>query len=195
MLAFPLRPWTDHCPSPLLNDDAARLRKAVLTAHVVTSVGWLGAVVAYISLDVTAVTSTEVSTVRSAYAAMEVTAVSVIVPLAIGSVAIGVVNALGTPWGLFRHYWVLLKLLLTSGATTVLLLETQTIRSLASAAETATDPRTLPGTLPHSIGGLLVLLLVMVLSMYKPKGMTRYGWRAQQEQRRRQRPTAAVPTS
>jgi len=30
---------------------------------------------------------------------------------------------------------------------------------------------------------LLVLLVATALSVYKPKGMTRYGWRRQQEQR------------
>ena len=161
-----------------------RLRKAVLTAHVVSSVGWMGAVVAYIALDITASTSTDADLVRTAYLAMEVTAVSAIVPLAITSVLVGVVNALVTPWGLFRHYWVLVKLLLTLVATAVLLVESRMIRSLASAAGAVGDPRTLPGTLPHSIGGLVVLLVVMVLSIYKPKGMTRYGWRKQPRVRR-----------
>jgi hypothetical protein len=171
------------------------LRRALLTVHVVTSVGWLGAVFAYIALDVTAVTSSSVGTVRGAYVAMEVLAVAVIVPLALSSLVIGVVNALGTPWGLLRHYWIVVKLLLTMVATTVLLLQIPTISSLASAAETAGDPRTLPGTLPHSIGGLLILLLVMVLSMYKPKGLTRYGWRRQQEQRRLQRSARPMSTT
>ncbi|MGH4014212.1 MAG: DUF2269 domain-containing protein [Pseudonocardiaceae bacterium] len=160
-----------------------RLRKAVLTAHVVSSVGWLGAVVAYIALDVTAVTSQDVQLVRAAYLAMELTVCSVIVPLALASVLIGVVNALGTPWGLFRHYWVLMKLLLTLFATTVLLLETQTISYLAEVAASGADPRELPGSLGHSIGGLVVLLITTILSVYKPRGLTRYGWGKQHAQR------------
>ena len=172
-----------------------RLRKAVLATHVVTSVGWLGAVLGYIALDVTAVNSTDARRVRAAYLAMEVTAVNAIIPLAIASVLIGVVNALGTPWGLFRHYWVLVKLLLTLVATTVLLLQSRTIGSLARAAESSSDPTTLPGTLPHSIGGLLVLLVVMLLSIYKPRGVTRYGWRKQQERRGDNRRSPTTVTS
>ena len=172
-----------------------RLRKAVLTAHIVTSVGWLGAVVAYIALDVTAVTSTDSDRVRAAYLGMEVTAVNAIVPLAIASVLIGLVNALGTPWGLFRHYWVLVKLLLTLVATAVLLVESQTIRLLARTAESESDPTTLPGTLPHSLGGLVVLLLVMLLSIYKPRGLTRHGWRKQQERRGGDLSSATAVTS
>ena len=166
---------------------APRLRKAVLTAHVATSVGWLGAVLAYLALDVTAVFSADPDRVRAAFAAMEVTVTAAIVPLALASVLIGIVNALGTSWGLFRHYWVLVKLLLTLVATTVLLLQTRTIHSLARSAGTAADPGALPGTLAHSVGGLVVLLLLLILSIYKPKGLTRYGWRKQQEQRRGQR--------
>ncbi|MEH0823793.1 MULTISPECIES: DUF2269 domain-containing protein [unclassified Micromonospora] len=161
-----------------------RLRKVVLTTHVATSVGWLGAVLAYLALDITAVTSQNVQTVRGAYAAMEVIVLYAIVPLALASVLIGTVNALGTPWGLFRHYWVLVKLLLTVFAATILLLETQTVSYLAQAAASSADPRELPGTLLHSVGGLVVLILTVILSVFKPQGVTRYGWRKQNEQRR-----------
>ncbi|MDQ1012078.1 putative membrane protein [Streptomyces sp. V4I23] len=164
-----------------------RLRKAVLTAHVTTSVGWLGAVFAYLALDVTAVTGQDASAVRGAYAAMEVTVLYAIVPLALASVVIGIVNALGTPWGLLRHFWVLVKLLLTVFAATVLLIETRTVSHLAETAARTADPRELPGTLPHSVGGLVVLLLIVILSVFKPKGLTRYGWRKQEEQRRKER--------
>ncbi|UGY91284.1 hypothetical protein [Streptomyces gobiensis] len=170
-----------------------RLRKTVLTAHVITSVGWLGAVLAYLALEVTAVTSQDIQTVRGAYAAMEVTVLYVIVPLAVASVLIGIVNALGTPWGLFRRYWVLVKLLLTVFAATVLLIETQTVSHLAEAAASSADPRELPGTLLHSVGGLVVLLIIVILSVFKPRGVTRYRWRKQNEQRRNKRTPHTVP--
>lgn len=171
-----------------------RLRKAVLAAHVVTSVGWLGAVMAYIALDVTAVASSDANRVRAAYLAMDMIAGAAIIPLALASVVIGVVNGLGTPWGLFRHYWVVAKLLLTLIATTVLVVESRTITSLARAADGSSDPDALSGTLPHSIGGLLVLLIALLLSVYKPKGVTRYGWNKQQElQGHRRTATAAGP--
>lgn len=166
------------------------LRKFVLLAHITTSVGWLGAVLAYLALDVTATIGTDIATVRGAYVAMGVMVSYVIVPLALTSVVIGIINALGTPWGLVRHYWVLTKLLLTIIAVAVLLIETSTVRYLADAAVSGADPRELPGTLLHSIGGTVVLLLVVGLSVYKPRGVTRYGWRRQQAQRQ-QRPAPA----
>jgi hypothetical protein len=96
--------------------------------------------------------------------------------------------SLGTKWGLFRHYWVLISLLLTIIATVVLLVETQTISYFADIAAGPTtssdDLRALGSTLVHSVGGTAVLLVILVLNLYKPRGMTRYGWRKQYEQRR-----------
>ena len=158
-----------------------RLRKIVLTAHVTTSIGWLGAVIAYLVLDLTAVYGEDIQTVRSAYVAMKLTIWYAIVPLAVASVFIGMVNALGTPWGLFRHYWVLIKFLLTIFATAILLQEAQVVSDLAASAALAADPRGLPGTLLHSIGGALVLLVIAVLAIFKPRAMTPYGWRKQHE--------------
>lgn len=86
-------------------------------------------------------------------------------------------TAWGTSWGVFRHWWVVLKLVLTVLATAVLLVETRVIRALAEAAATGGDLRDLPGSLPHSVGGLAVLLVVTILSIHEPRGLTRYGWR------------------
>lgn len=161
------------------------LRKFALTAHVTSSVGWLGAVVAYLALAVAALTSQDALTVRAAWIAMELTGWFAIVPLSVASLLSGLVQSLGTPWGLFRHYWVLFKLLLTVLATIVLLLHMPTVSFLAGvAAEMNSANRGgLPGELFHSGGGLLVLLVVTTLSVYKPRGMTPYGWRKQHEQR------------
>jgi hypothetical protein len=158
-----------------------RLRKAVLTAHVTTSIGWLGAVAAYLALDLVTVAGQDVTSVRAAYIAMDLIVRYAIVPLALAAVLIGIINALGTPWGLFRHYWVLAKLVLTVLATLVLLQEASVVGYLAGLAVTSADPRELSSTLVHSIGGLLILLTTAVLSVFKPRGLTSYGWRKQQE--------------
>ena len=160
------------------------LRKFALTAHVTSSVGWLGAVVAYLALVIAALTGQDAQTVRAAWIAMELTGWYVIVPLAFASLLTGLVQALGTPWGLFRHYWVLFKLLINVFATIVLLLHMPTVSFLAGvAAETdSAHLGGLPGELLHAGGGLMVLLATTTLSVYKPRGMTRYGRRKQHEQ-------------
>ncbi len=165
-----------------------RLRKFALAAHLTSSVGWIGAVAGYIALDVATATSQDTRTLRSAYLAMELIALYVIVPLALASLLTGLLMSLGTKWGLFRHYWVLISLLLTIIATVVLLVETQTIGYFADIAADPTtsgdDLRALGSTLVHSVGGTVVLLVILALNVYKPRGMTRYGWRKQDEQRR-----------
>jgi uncharacterized membrane protein len=162
------------------------LRKLILTLHIATSVGWVGAVLAYLPLDIATIASDEPATLRSAYVGMDLIARWVLVPLATAAFATGVLISLTTPWGLFRHYWVLISLILTGLALLVLVVETQTIRALAQASATATDDslRALPSTLPHSIGGLIVLIVVLALNVYKPRGLTRYGWRKQQEEQK-----------
>jgi hypothetical protein len=164
------------------------LRKLALAVHLTLSVGWIGAVAAYIPFDVATVTSHDAQRLRAAYLAMELIARSVIVPLALASLLTGLVVSLGTKWGLFRHYWVLISFVLTTLATLVLLGETSTIGALAAMAgdptTSADELRVLPSTLGHSVGGTVVLLVILVLNVYKPEGMTRYGWRKQEERRR-----------
>lgn len=172
-----------------------RIRKVVLTTHVSTSVGWLGAVLAYLALDITAMISHDIPTVRGAYTAMDVIVSYAIIPLALASVLIGTVNALATAWGLFRHYWVLLKLLLTVFAAAILLIEAPTVSHLAATAASSADPRELPSTLFHSVGGLVVLLLTVILSVFKPPGVTRYGWRQQDRTRRDNRARRPAPVA
>ncbi len=96
--------------------------------------------------------------------------------------------SLGTRWGLFRHWWVVISLLLTVAATLVLLSEagviSHTAAIAADPATTDTELRALPPTLPHWVGGLGVLLVIQVMNVYKPQGLTPYGWRKQQEERR-----------
>ena len=163
----------------------SRVRKLVLTAHVTSSVGWLGAATAYLGLVVGPLTSRDARLVRAAYFAMEPITWLAIVPLALAALLTGVVQSLGTTWGLFRHYWVLFKLLLTVLATIILLENTRTVSVLASRARLSADADVtgLQGQTLHASGGLLVLLVTTVLAVYKPRGLTEYGRRKQREQR------------
>jgi hypothetical protein len=162
------------------------LRKFALTAHVTSSVGTLGAVAGFLALAVAGLNSADLQVFRAAYLAMELTAWYVIVPLVLASLVTGLVQSLGTPWGLFRHYWVVAKLFLNMLVTIVLLLQLELIGYLADvSAETMLSSADLRGLrlspVIHAAGGLLVLLVPVVLSLYKPRGLTPYGWREQHE--------------
>src|SRR5919197_4285401 len=97
------------------------LAKFALTAHITLSVGWLGAVVAYLALAVAGLTSHDAQMVRAVYLSMELMSWFVIVPFSLAALLKSIVSSLGTQWGLFRHYWILVKFLMTTGATIVLL--------------------------------------------------------------------------
>jgi hypothetical protein len=77
------------------------LRKLLLTAHITFSVGWLGAVAAFLALAITGLTSQDAQMVRTAYSAMELTARFVIVPLALTSLLSGLIESLGPPGACF----------------------------------------------------------------------------------------------
>src|SRR5690242_12889607 len=160
-----------------------RLRKFALTAHLTCSIGWIGAVLAYLALVIAATISQNSWTLQAAWIAMELIGWYVIVPLALAALLTGLVMALGTPWGLFRHYWVLFSLVLTIFATVVLLMHLQTVSDVAGRASATPGAAVggLPGEFVHAGVGMLVLLVIQVLNMYKPRGLTPYGWRKQQE--------------
>ena len=130
---------------------------------------------------------------------MDLTARFVIVPLAFASLLTGLIQSLGTTWGLFRHYWVVVKLVIAVVATAILLQQLGPIRYLAGAAAegklAGSDLRVARISLVvHAGGGLLVLLVPTILSIYKPRGMTRYGRRKQREERNDLRARASVVT-
>ena len=163
------------------------VRKLALTAHVTSSVGWLGAVGAFLALAIAGLIGRDELMVRSVYLATELTTWVVIVPLAFASLATGLIVALGTPWGLFRHYWVFVKFTLTVLATVLLLLHTQPIGRVAAAARAGAvsgpDVHALQIQLVGDAGAALLALLVNVtLSIYKPQGLTSYGVRKKGEE-------------
>jgi hypothetical protein len=136
------------------------LRKFALTAHVTFSVGWLGAVAAYLAVAIACLVSQDSQVVQSGYFTMELTGWFVLVPLSLAALLTGLIQSLGTEWGLFRFYWVVVKLVLTLGAVTILLLHMPAVaRRSGVVAEVV-----------HAGGGLLVLLATTTLSVYKPWG-------------------------
>ena len=121
---------------------------------------------------------------------MELTGWYIIVPFCLASLVTGLVVSLGTPWGLFRHYWVLVKFLITIVSALILFGFTQTLSSLGDLAADATSSmyelRNLKQSpVLHSGGGLLAIFVATILAVYKPWGLTRYG--------RRKRDTGVSP--
>jgi hypothetical protein len=154
-----------------------RLRKFALTAHVTSSVGWLGSVAAFLAVAVVALTSADDFKARSASTTMELIGWFVIVPLSGASLLSGVIQSLGTQWGLFRHYWVIAKLLITVGASLLLMLHMRVVSSIALAASSdAASSSHLQGPKMQVVAdagaAVIVLLIAVGLSIYKPPGRT-----------------------
>lgn len=158
------------------------LRKFTFTTHVTSSAGWVGAVLVFLALAVIGLTSPDEQTVRGAYLVMAPTAWFVLVPLAHASLLSGIALSLGTAWGLFQHYWVVLKLLITVFATAILLIYMGTFKQMAGvAADPVMELAVVRNASPmvHSVLALILLLVATVLGVYKPLGMTAYGTRKQ----------------
>ena len=165
---------------------APALRRFTFTTHVTSSVGWIGAVLVFLALAVIGLTSQDERTVRGAYLVMAPAAWFVLVPLAHASLLSGIALSLGTPWGLFRHYWVVVKLGITLFSTVILMVYMGTFRQMAGVAADPVVELGLvrnPSPMIHAILALILLLMATVLGVYKPFGATPYGSRNVAERR------------
>jgi hypothetical protein len=171
------------------------LRKFTLTAHAIASVGWAGAVAAFLALAVAGLVSPDIQLVQASYLAMDLTYRMVVIPLGLASLGTGLVSSLASEWGLLRHYWVLAKLGLSIPAAILMLVHMQPVGHMAGAAAatmlSSTDLSGLRMQLVVYAGAaLLVLLVATALSTYKPRGKTRHGAR-KLEPRNRPTPPAS----
>jgi hypothetical protein len=157
-----------------------RLRKLALIAHVTCSVGWLGSIAGFLALAIAGLASSDHEVTRAAYVGMDLVAWFAIVPLCFASLVTGLVQSLGTSWGLVRHYWVLIKLVLTVISTIILMIHMRPIGQLAEAAlqDTLAEHRGARIQLVVDAAAAIVVLVVnVVLSIVKPRGLTRHGRR------------------
>jgi uncharacterized membrane protein len=164
----------------------ANVKKLALTTHVTFSVGWIGAVAVFVALATIGLTNAEGQTVRGVYLVMEHAAWLALVPLAVATFVTGIVMSVATTWGLFQHYWVVFKLVITVFATVVLLIYMETFRHMAAVAadpNASLDAVRNPSPLVHAVLALVVLVTATVLAVYKPQAVTPYGRRRRLERR------------
>ena len=149
-----------------------------LTAHVFVSVGWPGAVIAYLALAITALVSDDADVIRSASASTLIIGWVILVPLSLLALITGVIQSLITRWGLFQHWWVVAKLALTLICTGVLIEHMLVMDQMPGHAGMAHAAESRAAQVPHLLHaglGLLLLLVITTLSVYKPWGPTPYG--------------------
>jgi hypothetical protein len=90
-----------------------RIRRTVLVVHIVASVALLGEVWGLAALNTAATLTDDAGLAHAAYRLMPVLVFAGGIPLSLTALISGVVLGLGGHWGLFRYYWVTIKLVLT----------------------------------------------------------------------------------
>jgi len=157
-------------------------RKFGLLLHVVFSVGWIGTVLAFLTLASASFLG-DPAISRAAYLSMAVVGRGALLPLSVGALVSGIVQSLGTKWGLLRHYWVLVKFVLTLFAAAALFVHQATAISEAAKLATSASANLLQSGRLHDLGvqlradsalALVVLLIITAIAIYKPWGMVGY---------------------
>jgi hypothetical protein len=150
-----------------------KTRKLVLTVHVVSSVGWLGTALVILVLVTAALVTADPELRRAAYLVLNLLDSTIVVPVGLAGLISGVLLSLTTHWGLVRHYWVAVKLVLT-----VVVFDEAVARTAAPGADAgqAGTELLIPGVM-----ALLILTVATVLSTYKPWGRTPVGRRVAAE--------------
>lgn len=156
-------------PTPRL---PRRARTALLTVHIVVSVGWLGLDGALVALEVTGLGTADPGERAGIAAAMSAIVVWVLVPVVFFALVSGLVLALSTPWGLVRYWWVLIKCCIAGAltATGLVLLLPRLDQMIAGKAEPVGM-----GTLIGRSIALALLLAATGISVMKPWGKTPHG--------------------
>lgn len=148
------------------------LRKTVVTAHVVTAVGWLGAEAVILVLAASGVAGADPAVV---YPAAGLIGGTLLGPLAVAAWLVGVISSLGTPWGLVRYWWVLVKLATTTVMTGLMLFVM--VPGLREAADLAGafPAAERSALLVAALVATALLILNTALSVFKPFGRVRRG--------------------
>lgn len=138
-------------------------RRALLTLHIVASVGLLGASGALLALAITASGTSDPALSHSAATLVQTFGFVFGIPLSFTSLLTGVALGLGTKWGVLRYPWVMTKLALL---VTVILSGALLI---GTGAERMIDGEGGGGLLIAAASyNVCALLSSTVLSVYKP---------------------------
>lgn len=149
-------------------------RRVWVFVHVAVSVGWMGAGAANLVLAASALRSPDGAIPAVvAYRAIHTLDTWLVIPAAFAALISGVVLSLGTVWGLVRHWWVLVKLVLT---VAVIVFATLGIGVWVEWSLIDT-PALGPG--PHAVrlvvgaaANLVAFVTMIALSVWKPRGVT-----------------------
>ncbi|MYT32419.1 MULTISPECIES: hypothetical protein [unclassified Streptomyces] len=153
------------------------LRRALLVVHVAVSVGWLRLSAGLLALGITGSTAGSAAAAAGVYRAMRILTDFLVLPVALASLAGGVVLSLGTHWGLARHRWIVTKFRLTLAAVGLTVCALRPGTAGLAAAAVAGRPASDPGLLATPAVSSARYLFLTAISVLKPWGRTRRGGR------------------
>lgn len=151
-----------------------RPRRLVRAAHVVAAGGWLGLVVTMLVLGIAALTAATDVPPETVYRVMDLVGGTVIPPLAVATLLTGLVLSLLTPWGLVRHWWVVVKTVL---GLAVIVTAVSLTDAWLHQAITPTGGSAGARLVVTSAVHLAMLTFATVISVDKPGGRTPRGRR------------------
>lgn len=149
------------------------VRDLALCAHVVSSVGWFGAIAAFLVFTVKGQSADDTNAVTACAEDLRLIGWGLVVPFCIAGLMSGILQSVVIRWGLLSHYWVVLKLMLMVGATALLFLHMDAVDRLAVDASTLGIPgssRVFSSLKFDAIVALVLVAILSAISIYKPTG-------------------------
>ena len=154
-------------------------RRAILVVHVTVSVSWVGVTVCLLALAVAGAANDSSTSAEAAHRAMKVFGDWLLVPVALLTLASGLVLSLGTRWGLARYRWVYTKFWITLAATVATTFFFRDNITSAHAAIEAGEPVSTSDLVAPPVVSLSLYLFMTAISVLKPWGLTNRGRRLQ----------------
>lgn len=158
-----------------------RLRKSMLFVHIVTGVGWMGTDIALMILVFGALRSDDAERVAASYLATAYIGVLAVPVLAVAMTISGIILSLGSGLGLFKHWWVFVKLLISLVLCVLvwlaLLPELTTLPDMVEMGASADQVRdrlgeATVGLLFPPVVSFTMMAVASLLSIFKPWGRT-----------------------
>ncbi len=153
------------------------LHKVIFLVHIAAAVGWLGVTSTFLVLTVSLLGRRDAATLRTGYAIHELIVTWLARPAALVTLGTGLVLALGTGWGRFRHWWVPAKLVLLVATVALTVTVSPTVLPYAvEHADTAGTPAY--SDAQHTLVLMALYHVVMIstaagLAVFKPGGRRR----------------------
>jgi Predicted integral membrane protein (DUF2269) len=146
-----------------------RTRRAVLTVHIVASVGLLGDVAAVLAVNVRAATTADAALASSSYELLQMFSVLFGIPLSFIALITGVTLGLTSKWGVLRYAWVTTKL----GLLLSVILVGAFVIGPATESMRSGDGNAEAVLIAAAAWDVLALTVATALSVFKPGGRRR----------------------